>query len=275
MIRLMFLEFGKLARRPRSYLGYLGVLLLIGPTMLALHQGNPERMFRNQAGSGFEIIGSFCNALFLARTLMEPAMAVFIPLFVSLIAGDMVSGEEAEGTLRVLLVRPVSRAAVLSAKYAVALLHAATIPLFLLLAALSLGGIFFGYGDMLTPGDGIVVYPQNEALARLFGATLTGALGMGTIAAVAFLLSVLTRNSNGAIIGAMMLLIISGTVGQIPYFERIQPYLFTTHLGAWRLFFEQAIPWKEIAQAAAWHLSYITLCFLAALSIFQRKDILS
>ncbi len=126
MIRLLRVELVKLTRRPRAYMGYLGMLLLVTPMILAFRYGDPMRHLRHQVGSEFEIVGTFVNGLFLARAAMNAGLWFFVPLFISMVAGDLVAGEASEGTLRMLLVRPVSRASVLLAKFLAAVLHSAS-----------------------------------------------------------------------------------------------------------------------------------------------------
>lgn len=272
---LVRVEIIKLARRPRTYLGYLGILLLLVPMILGLHYGHPDRHLRHQIGGEFEVVGSFINALFMARRMMEPCLWLFLPLFIALVAGDLVAGEASEGTLRALLVRPVRRVPVLLSKFAVAVLHAAAVTYFLGLAALGLGALFFGWGDLILIEHGIYVLPAREALLRLAAAYTTGILGMVVVASLALFLSVLVDNSNGAIIGTMMFLFVSMTLGELPYFESIRPYLFTSHMGVWDKLFEDPIPWREVGQAAAWLTAYVAVFVGAAGAIFSRKDILS
>ncbi|MDH7570976.1 MAG: hypothetical protein QHJ73_15475, partial [Armatimonadota bacterium] len=123
--------------------------------------------------------------------------------------------------------------------------------------------------------SGLHVLPQTEALLRLLGAYAFGALGMAVVASFAFALSTMVDHSIWAIGGAMLYLIASGILGLIPYFENLRPYLFTTHLSAWRLFFAVPIEWGEITSACAWLAAHVILFFLAALTLFSRKDILS
>jgi len=49
------------------------------------------------------------NGYLLAYIILQ-LMLVHVPLLISLVAGDMISGEAAQGTLRVLLTKPISRA---------------------------------------------------------------------------------------------------------------------------------------------------------------------
>jgi ABC-2 type transport system permease protein len=275
MIRLLRVEILKLARRPRTYLGYLGVLLLLVPMLLGLLYGQPDRHLRHVIGADFHVVGTFVNALFMARRMMEPCLWFFLPLFIALVAGDLVAGEAAEGTLRALLVRPVRRVPVLLAKFTAAVLHATALTYFLGVSALSLGALFFGWGDLILIEHGLYVLPAGEALLRLAAAYTASIPGMVVVAALALFLSVLVDNSNGAIIATMMLLFVSFTLGGLPYFEAIQPYLFTTHMGVWSTLFEDPIPWSEIARSTAWLAGYCAVFVGAAALVFSRKDILS
>lgn len=274
LFRLVRMEIVKLARRPRAYLGYAGMLFLTLPFILWFHYGDPQRFLRHQVGD-FEIVGNFFNALFLARMILEPSLGFFSPLFASMVAGDMLAGEASEGTLRALLVRPVGRVPVATAKFVVSVLHTVGLMMFLGAVSLGLGGLFFGFGDLLNYEQGIYVIPVREALLRLAGAYLAGVLGVMATASIAFLLSTLVDNSNGAIVGAMMVLIIVGIISKIPYFENVAPYLYTTHLDVWRKFLAETIPWDEVRTSAAWLAGYTAVCFGLALLLFRRKDILS
>ncbi len=277
MIRLVSLEIMKVCRRPRTYLGYAGVLLLLVPFILMLRHVHPEDFIRHQVGSGFEVVGTFFNALFLARFMMQipPILMFFIPLFVCAVAGDLVAGEAAEGTLRTLLVRPVGRAQVLLAKWVVAVLHCGAITFFLGAASLAAGALFFGLGDLFIFDQGVYVIPMREALLRIAGGYALAAVAMVAVASIALLLSVLVDNSIFAIGGAMVFLIVSGVLGLVPYFESIQPYLITTHMGLWQHLFADPIPWDEVRTAVAWLAGYTVVCLALALLLFRRKDILS
>lgn len=275
MILLVRAELVKLTRRPRTYLGYLGVLLLLIPMILGLHYGHPDEHLRRQIGGDFEVVGTFVNALFMARAMMEPCLWFFLPLFITLVAGDLIAGEAAEGTLRALLVRPVQRVPVVLAKFFVALLHTASLTYFLGLAAIGLGALFFGWGDLISLEHGISVWPAGEGLARLAAAYSVGVLSMAVVASLALFFSTLVDNSNGAIVSTMMILFVTVTIGKLPYFDFLRPYLFSTHMGAWDKLFRDPVPWSELLRSCLWLIAYIGLWVTAAAALFSRKDILS
>jgi ABC-2 type transport system permease protein len=62
---------------------------------------------------------------------------------------------------------------------------------------------------------------------------------------------------------------------QVPVLHKIQPYLFTNHMVAWRNFFEDPIPTGKILRSAEILLIHIVGLLGIAMYKFNRKDILS
>src|SRR5438067_10751096 len=58
------------------------------------------------------------NGVFAALAAMTITLPVFLPLAISIVAGDAIAGEAGLGTLRYLLARPAGRARLLGAKAA-------------------------------------------------------------------------------------------------------------------------------------------------------------
>jgi ABC-type transport system involved in multi-copper enzyme maturation permease subunit len=55
----------------------------------------------------------------------------------------------------------------------------------------------------------------------------------------------------------------------------LSPYLFTTYTVFWQRFFDQPIPWQEIAKSAVILGLHNIGLFLIAFIVFNRKDITS
>jgi ABC-2 type transport system permease protein len=62
------------------------------------------------------------NGYLMAYIILQ-LMLVHVPLLISLVAGDMISGEAAQGTLRVLLTKPISRAMLISGKFTASFIY--------------------------------------------------------------------------------------------------------------------------------------------------------
>ena len=270
-------ELYKLSKRLRSYLGFGWMVVITTIIAYGFKSGpGPADMLEGAVPGDFTMVGSITNAEFLAYFLMRGALLTFVPLFVCLVAGDLIAGETTDGTLRPLLARPITRVRVLVAKFIVAALYSFTLTMFLGAAALAVGWIFFGHGDLFVVENGIAIFPRNEALLRLGAAYALSALGMLTVGTLAFFLSTMVANSLAALGGAMMTMYAFVIVGTIPYFQSASHYFFTTHMEAVRReLFNVPIVWHEVAVSSAYLGAYIVAFFLAAMLVFIRKDVLA
>lgn len=58
-------------------------------------------------------------------------LIIHVPLLIALVTGDLMSGEESSGTLRLLVLKPVSRMQIFIAKFIAGSFYTATILIFL------------------------------------------------------------------------------------------------------------------------------------------------
>lgn len=132
-------------------------------------------------------------------------------LFTIVIAAGMVASEFSWGTVKLLLIRPVSRTKTLLAKYASTLLFALLMLLLLFSASFLFGTLFFGFGGAETPylaySNGQVV-EQNMVthIIQLFGFRSIDLVMMVTLA---FMISTVFRSSSLAI-GISLFLMFTG-----------------------------------------------------------------
>jgi len=262
-------------RRARSYIGPLGVLGIVVPVVTGLKYGPMGEELGRYAGRQVTMIGSPVNALFVARVVLPPTVFLFLPLFVSLVAGDQVSGEASEGTLRALLARPISRLRLLAAKFVVSVVYAALLTVFLGVAAFTLGWALFGLGGLVSFGGGIAYFGMAEGVHRLliaYGAAIAYQI---CVTSIAFLLSVFMNSSLAPVGVTFALMLVLGALGEIPYFERVKPFLFTNYadlfLKAFVIPLDAGALLKGVAALGAW----TAAAFSLASAVFVRKDILS
>ncbi|MFM7217768.1 MAG: hypothetical protein ACKO1U_07095, partial [Bacteroidota bacterium] len=102
-------------------------------------------------------------------------------------------------------------------------------------------------------------------------------LALLLIGALSLLLSCYSDNSIGPIITTMAIVILFTIIGtlEIPLFDKLKPYLFTTHMSAWRSFFEDPLPVNEIRSSILILSGHIIVFLGLAIRHFNRKDILS
>ncbi|TBL68539.1 ABC transporter permease [Paenibacillus thalictri] len=227
------------------------------------------------------------NAVTFTVEFIKNAINLFIPLMVMVIASDLVSSEHSNGTIKLLLTRPVERWKILLSKLI-------TLILFISLTVLStaalcylISGIIFGYGgwDMPlfigfkvagTELDFSTVRPVGQWLYLIieFGLVWFAALIIGVMS---LMISVLVR-STAAGMGIMLALIIAGTIltNMVSSWETAK-YLFMVNLRLTDYLSGAMPPIKgmslgfSLTVLSIWGIASIITSFW----VFTKKDILN
>ncbi|MCC7296859.1 MAG: ABC transporter permease subunit [Bacteroidia bacterium] len=273
-------EFVKIAAKPRSYIGLAAITVLVSVILFAL-KADGENYIKFITASFEQTLsfdgGSILNGNLVAFIILQ-MLIVQIPLLVALVTGDLVSGEGAMGTLRLLASRPISSTSLLLSKYLAGSIYTLVILLWLGLMALVAGSMLFGSGDlMVLNSDGLVILQHNDVLWRFLSGFAVSYLALITIATLSITLSCFSDNSIGPIVSTMAIIILFTIIGtlEVPVFDAIRPYLFTTHMASWRSFFEDPVPYDQIRQSVIILLTHIVLLLVIAIYKFNKKDILS
>src|SRR6266566_8997651 len=110
-------ELWKLFGKKRTYIGFGAFLLAQNAMLLAFRfshwRSDMERML---AGNGY-LAHEYVSALTVAVVLLLPQVVLLMPLYAALVGGDLVAKEAEDGTLRMILSRPVSRFNLLLTKW--------------------------------------------------------------------------------------------------------------------------------------------------------------
>ena len=123
--------------------------------------------------------------------------------------------------------------------------------------------------------DGLVILPHTDILWRYGGALLVALLSLLTVSTLSICLSVFTDNSIGPIVATMAVVILFTIIGSLDVhvFDSVRPLLFTTHMAAWRSFFELSVPFDDIRESVSILLAQNVIVVSVALYAFSRKDI--
>jgi ABC-2 type transport system permease protein len=70
----------------------------------------------------------------------------------------------------------------------------------------------------------------------------------------------------------VILFTIIGTL-DVRVFDFVRPFLFTTHMAAWRSFFDQPVPIADIRESVSILMAQNIIVISVALAAFSRKDI--
>ncbi|MGA9997343.1 MAG: ABC transporter permease subunit [Pyrinomonadaceae bacterium] len=273
----------KLLRSKSFYLSFVALSGFIG-LMLWGFYSYAERKTGGQATEQFKYTyesKSYFNGLTFALYSLIFSFSLLIPIFVAMMAGGQIAGEARAGTLRMICVRPISRVSIFLSKFMVAALYTYLLMAFFIGLNLLVGLLFVGWGNLeMYPGPlNLVDEPgrimRDEALWRFAYASLTGTWALLVVAAIAMLFSVLFETPVMATIATVSLYLIFYIIGRIEFFEHLRPYFFTTDMDFWRDVFKPEIPWRSLYHYGSVCGAYIFGALLAAMLIFDRKDITS
>lgn len=155
------------------------------------------------------------------RTFMDLSVSLLLPLLVVTLSADLVSAEWGEGTIKLLLTRPVKRWKILAAKYAALVMFVSLTVMAAFLAAAVVGGLFFGWGGWTMPvATGFTVtggeldtstaynISQYQYILRSYG---LGWVVCMAVATITFTISVLVRHA-AATMGLMLAALIGGNI---------------------------------------------------------------
>jgi ABC-2 type transport system permease protein len=277
--RLTRTEIARIAARPRSYIGFIAITVIVALIHVAmLVDGEGYLQFiTNPMQAGFALEGNILNGNLVCFIILQ-TLILQIPLLVALVTGDLISGEAAMGTLRLLLTRPVSRDTILLSKFLAGAAYTLVLLVWLGIIALILGRFLFGSGDLIVlKSDSVVVLQGTDTLWRFLAALGVAFLSLLVVASFSIVLSVYAENSIGPIITTMAVIILFTIIGtmEIPLFDKIKPFLFTTHMVVWRSFFDNPLDVPLIRNSILVLTGHIFLFMSIALVAFRRKDILS
>lgn len=275
---LIGIELKKVFGRRRSYIGFLAIFVLVSVLQIAMKAEGQTliNMVIQNLKDSFVMEGNLLNGYFISFMLMN-TLWVLLPFLVTFVAGDSIAGEAHSGTLRIMLTRPVSRTALITAKFTASLIYTLLLVLFLMALSLGVSSLIFGTGDLMVFKSVLNIFPESEVLPRFLMAFGFAFLAMAVVTSLAFLLSTVTNNAIGPIIGTMAIVIGFTIITNLnlEVFHVIRKFLFTTYMSSWTLFFDYQLDARQIWFSILICLAHILVFFSAALWIFNRKDILT
>jgi ABC-2 type transport system permease protein len=222
-------------------------------------EGVPFGEYVRESGLAIPLVCLYFGAIWL------------LPLITALVAGDIVAAEDHNGTLKTILTRSVDRWQVFTGKLLAALTYTLGVLATYVGVGVVVGGIAFGF-EPLTTLSGTTV-GVGRALYLTAAGTLTYALPLMAIAAIALLLSTLSRNSAAAVVGTLMVSIAFQIVGSISALDFLDPYLLSTQFNAWEGLLREPIDWAPVVRAAWVSALYAIPAAAWAFTVFLRRDV--
>lgn len=279
MWTILKIELFKIFKRPRTYISFVAISAIVLLIQLALYlDGDTYVQFMLQSiNETFDVNGSIMNGYLICYVVLQ-LLLIHVPLLIILVGADMTAGEANMGTLRLITSRPVSRFQLMMGKFIATAIYTLILLLWMAFLALLVSVLVFGTGDMLIfKSEQVVILRKADILWRYVAAFGFAAIAMLTVASLAFLLSIFAENSIGPIVATMSVIIVATilTTMDLPLFNAMAPFLFTSHMLGWKGFFDDPVNYEAIFRSAAILIFHIFLFIGASIIIFKRKDILS
>lgn len=291
MWKLFQIELYKIFRRPRTYIAFGAITALIAVIQLGLKADGEAYVdfLMSSLKDTFEFDGKILNGYLVCYVILQ-LLLIHVPLLITLIAGDMISGEANMGTLRLMVTKPISKAHFILAKFLASAIYTLLLLVWIAVLALFLSIWLFGTDDLILQKTSYVVQISNgDIFWRYVGAFCYAFLAMLTVASIGFFFSLFAENSIGPIVVTMSIIIVFTILStmSIPLFQKIQPFLFTTHLVNWKEFFDEKVDAENnviagsiqnperIINSALVLAAHIAILTGLSIFVFKRKDILS
>lgn len=226
------------------------------------------------------------NGVTFTSRFLENTIGLFLPLLILVIASDLVSSEVQQGTIKLLVTKPVRRYKVLLSKYIALLLYVSLTVAVTAILAYVISGMVFGYAGWNMPvltgfqvSDSVLdtshaqMIPMWQFILMESGLVWYSSIVVGFIA---LMVSVLIR-STAAGMGVLLAALIAGMIlTNLASSWESAKYLFVVNLQTTTYFTGQVPPIPgmtlpfSLAVLAVWMIASIVVSFI----VFTRKDIL-
>jgi len=261
-------EIGRQLRRRRT-VGIFVVLTLLPLVLVgafALGSDGPGQ------GRNFVDLAQESGANLTVFAMFAATGFLFV-VVVALFAGDTVPAEATWSSLRYLLAAPVRRGRLLRQKLIVAALSSIVALGFFPLWSLLVGGVAYGWGPFVGPtGEQLTL---TEFALRLPVITGYQLVSLSVVAAIAFLLGVVTDAPLAAVGGAVLVMIVSAILDAIESLGELRQGLPGHYAFAWADALSPTVNYSDMATGALWSVGYAIVATGVAFWHFVGKDITS
>jgi len=189
-----------------------------------------------------------------------------------------VAKEAEDGTLRMILARPISRFRLLLAKWFAGIIFSAVLVTVLGTMAVVFARMWFpwramfvffpplGIFSLLDISDGLRLYIMSHAFM---------AINASAILSLAFMFSCFNMKPAAATVLSLSFLFMNIVLENLPFFDRYEEYLLPYHFRIWLFVFSNPTPWARIGQSLCVLLAFNLTTFIIGTAAFQTRDIKS
>ena len=281
MIREIGYELLKMGSHKKSYIPIAGYLLFFILCYIAFRHSTDAL-----AGmlKGFELdrqeAARYLDGFFFARILLAPTFIILMPIVMATLGGDCVAGEIQDGSLKLYMSRPRSRARVIVSKFCAIYIAGLLYSILFSCTGLIAGYLLFGLSPvqvLLVPGQvfgsTVSVMSNSEAFARYIITSVYFSFSLSTMGALALFFSTIFNRMSSAAIAVITLYFVSYVLVSLPFGEWLRPWLISEIMNNAFLFWLPSIPPGKLCVNLATLGLYISGFLLGAIITFNFKDI--
>jgi len=271
-------ELIKLFAKKRTYIGF-GMFLIAQNAIILIFRFShaTSTMRRTLEGNGY-VPEEYLSALTLSTMMVIVIAYTLLSLYVALIGGDMVSKEAEDGTLRMMLSRPISRVRIVLLKWLAGVVFSIVLVGVLGIAGWVFSSIWFpprGSLFVWIPGEIFAVHSFRDGLIHYAAAHGMMVVKAVTVMTLGLMFSCFNMKPAAATILALSVVLINGILMEIPYFRDMREWFLTYHLNMWRMLLDQPVPWWRVMESF-WILAGFNVTFLiTGCAAFHSRDIKS
>ncbi|MDA8278799.1 MAG: ABC transporter permease subunit [Actinomycetota bacterium] len=263
------LRFILFRRRTAISLFVLGAIsVLLGVVVATFGNGN------GRGGGGNPFLNQIShNGVFLGVSAITTAQIVIIPLVICVAAGEAFAQEAAYGTLRYLLISPISRLRLLVVKALALSTYAFIAIIFMATVGLIVGAILFPVGNVTTLSGSTVSY--LDGVVRLYGVALVEVLSVMSIVGLGVMASTLTDSAIGAASISFGIVVILEILNNIPQLVHFAPLMLSNYFSASNDIFRSPIAYSNVVKDLYEQLGWMAVTYLVSWARLSTKDITS
>ncbi len=276
MIRLIRFELVKLMSQSRTIVS-LGLMLILVSLIfwgVKSEGGNAINYLIQTLGKNFIISGNVLNGYLVLYFILN-TLWIHVPILIVIVTGDLFSSELENGTIRLVLTRPIKRYHFALSKLLTAVIFVLIFMLFWALISVWPAFLLFGRGDLVVVFSSIQIISENELFGRFLPAYGYAFLGMSAFALFSVTISFFIRRSLITILVTLGVIVISTLLQTLAssLFQGWESFLLTYHLSQWQLFFHTDFNQSAINHSIFWLLIFSFVCIIISIVRFNRLKI--
>ena len=277
-------ELRKLFGKARTYIGFGAFLVAQNAMLLAFHFSHWQKQVQRVLEGNGHFALDYISALTVALVMIIPQIVLLMPLYVCLVGGDMVAKEAEDGTLRMVLCRPISRLRLLTIKWLAGVVFSIVLVLALGAMALLFARMWFPWKGMFVSSTFIPLPPSDQifnVLSAGNGLKLYAfqhvflSVNAATMMTLAFMFSCFNIKPAAATVLGLSFLLLNLVMENIPFFTDYREFMLLHHFRAWVAVYGDPIQWSRIIGSLCVLAGFNLTCFIIGATAFQLRDIKS